>query len=120
MNLGKKIELYAKHANISIRQLAMTTGINYNTLYAFVKRNGQKLPQEKIFKIAKALGVNEQCFLAGTYVEYTESDLTLQSTINDIVGECNSKQREDRLLIINDFLESNIDFIKQLITVLEK
>lgn len=121
MNIGEKIGIYTKQANISIRQLALEADLNYNTLYAFVKRGGKKLPDEQIVKIAKVLGISENTLKNGDEIEEarTEAEILLNTTINAIVGESSGKEREDKIYLINSFLEANSSLIKNIYRKLE-
>lgn len=58
MAVGKRIENLAKEKKISLRKIALNAGISYNTLYAIVKRDSNRIDLETLEKIAKALSVN--------------------------------------------------------------
>lgn len=122
MNIGEKIGIYAKQANISIRQLALEADLNYNTLYAFVKRGGKKLPDKQITKIAKVLGINENALKNVDDIEDipTEAEILLNTTIKAIVGESSGKERDNKLYLINSFLEANSSLIKSIYKKLEE
>lgn len=58
MAVGKRIESIAKEKKISLRKIALSAGISYNTLYAIVKRDSNRIDLETLEKIAAALEVD--------------------------------------------------------------
>lgn len=57
MNIYKKIIEAMEDNNINKRELSKKTGINFNTLRGYID-SANKIPLEKLSKIAKALGVS--------------------------------------------------------------
>lgn len=119
MTLGEKIGYFAKQKNISLRRLALESGINYNSLYAFVKRGGERLPDESIENIANVLEIKKKTLISEELVvdrkevNLTEAEAKLQATISSIVGLSTGKEREEKLYLINTFLETNAGLIKE-------
>lgn len=115
MTLGEKIEVYAKNNNISLRQLALESSINYNTLYAFVKRGGKTLTEESLRNVASALGISpEQLTSDEISIEERPSEATiaLNLTISSIIGQLTGGEAERMLYTINTFLEEQAHLIK--------
>ena len=57
MKPGEKIGKLAQDQGISLRKLAITADVPYNTLYAIVKRKSERVDVGTLMSIAKALGV---------------------------------------------------------------
>ena len=118
MNVGEKIGYYAKQKNITIRRLASESGINYNTLYAIVSRKSNKVSDDNLKKIAAILEIPiEQFDTDASLTETeapTEAEIKLSATISSIVGLSTGKEREDKLFLINSFLEANTGLIKNI------
>jgi len=110
MNVGEKIGYYAKQKKVTLRRLASESGINYNTLYAIVSRNSNRVSDENIKSIAKVLGIPAEDLETDTplreVAELSDAELKLSATINSIVGLSTGKDKEDKLYLINSFLEA--------------
>ena len=59
MALGNEVEIAIKERNMTIRDLSDKTGISYNTLYAFIKRDSDTITATNLFKILDVLYPNE-------------------------------------------------------------
>lgn len=65
MQIGQRIGQLAKEKNINLHQLAILSGVSYNTLYSIVRRNSSKVNPETLKKVAAALGVQEVELITG-------------------------------------------------------
>ncbi len=114
MYIGERIGFYASKRNVSIRQLAAECDINYQTLYNFIKRDGQKMDKNRLEKIANALDVKLEDLLITSTNEQrllTDAEFLLLSTVNSIVGTSTGDERENKLYLINSILETNSNLI---------
>ena len=122
MSLGERIEHFAKVKHISLRQLALESSINYNTLYSFVKRGGSRLPEDSLNSIAQALGITAEELEGENPSEKKLSDagIALAMTIGGIVGDLTGEERDNMVLLINSFLKANTGFIRGIYDKLKK
>lgn len=124
MSIGEKIKQYASLKKISLRRLASEAEINYNTLYALISRKSNSISIDNINKIAKVLGIPAEALL-GTDNSVIESDITdadikLATTINAIIGVSKGEERENKLYLINSFLEADADLIENIYEAITK
>ena len=118
MTIGEKIGFYAKQKNITLRRLASESEINYNTLYAIVSRKSNRVSDENLIKIAEVLEIPVEQFGADASVTEsdapTDAEIKLSATISSIIGLSTGKEKEDKLYLINSFLEANAGLIKNI------
>ncbi|WP_022775117.1 helix-turn-helix domain-containing protein [Butyrivibrio sp. AE2015] len=124
MNIGEKIGYYAKQKKITLRRLAIESGINYNTLYAIVTRNSNRVSVENIKSIAGVLGIPAEDLETDTplreFEELSDAELKLSATINSIVGLSTGKDKEDKLYLINSFLEAQSELISNCYSAMKR
>lgn len=58
MGVGSRIEMLCMDKGLSIRQLALKSGVPYSTLYSAIKRDSNGIDTDTLKKIAAALGVS--------------------------------------------------------------
>lgn len=122
MTIGEKIGYYAKQKNMTLRRLASESDINYNTLYAIVSRKSNKVSDENLKNIASVLEIPIEQF--GTDASVTEletpseAEIKLSATISSIVGLSTGKEKEEKLYLVNSFLEANSGLIKDIYSAL--
>lgn len=56
MTVGEQIEELVREQGTNLRQLAIRANVPYNTIYAIVRRNSDRIQWETLEKIAAALG----------------------------------------------------------------
>lgn len=56
MTVGERIETLVKSEGTNLRQLAIRADVPYNTVYAIVRRNSDRIQWETLERIADALG----------------------------------------------------------------
>lgn len=69
MGIGQRIKEVAKQKGLSIRQVAETAGVSYNTLYSITKRNSKRIQGDILQKVAAALGVSADVLLCGSELD---------------------------------------------------
>jgi len=57
MGLGKRIERLLSEKSITIKELSEISDVSYNTIYAMIKRDSNKVDPKTVEKIASALGM---------------------------------------------------------------
>lgn len=57
MGIGKRIERLLSEKSMTLKELSERTDISYNTIYAIIKRDSNKVDPNTVEKIAKALGM---------------------------------------------------------------
>lgn len=62
MSIGEKIEYKAKEKGMSLRKVAIESGMSYNSLYSFVKNKRNRIDPTTLSKIAKVLGTSTLYF----------------------------------------------------------
>ena len=120
MTKGELIGVCAKARGMSLRQLAAEADINYNTLYSAVTRKSNRISNDAIKKIAKVLEYPESRFIDEDLPAFSEKEEEseamerVMTTIDSIIGLSEGKEREEKLYLINDFLESNSLLIRRI------
>ena len=113
--MGELIGRLAKQKGISLRSLAAKTGMNYQTLYAAVKRKSSSIKPEYLPKLAAELDVSVE-YLTGIenpYDDLTYSEKELLRSIYHILDSVNPLDRRDMAHHIAYFLEQQKDLIVQ-------
>lgn len=113
--MGELIGRLAKQKGISIRKLASNVGMNYQTLYATVRRKGDSVNPKYIPLLAKELEVSEG-YLTGIenpYDDLTYYERELLNSIGHILSGVDQFDRGDLSLHIAFFLEQQRDLILQ-------
>jgi len=111
--MGELIGRLAKQKGISIRKLATSVGMNYQTLYSAVNRKSNRINSKYIPLIAKELGVSPE-YLTGIenpYDELSFSEKTLLRSIDYILAGVDDTEKSDMALHIAFFLEQQRDLI---------
>lgn len=85
MAIGERIGKIAKSKQIPLRQIALSAGISYNTLYAIVKRNSDRIEYETLKKIADVLDTTPAYLIGWNDAE--KMLLNSGHSINDIAVE---------------------------------
>lgn len=57
MGIGKRIDRLLSEKSMSLKELSELTEISYNTIYAIIKRDSNKVDPNTVEKIATALGM---------------------------------------------------------------
>lgn len=58
MGIGQRIKEISKSKGLTLRQLAQSTGISYNTIYSITKRDSERIQGNILQKISLALEVS--------------------------------------------------------------
>lgn len=113
MTIGEKIEREASIQGYNIRQLALTAGVKYSTLYAIIKRKSQRVDSNTLQKIADALNLTPEYFHENieNKIDLEDAEIIILETINGICGAKFGEERDNMLYLINDFLEANQTFL---------
>lgn len=124
MTIGEKIGIYAKQKNISLRQLAAESEINYSTLRSIVTRKSERVSAEYIRSLAAALEIPESALTEDVIISEaapkSEAEMKLEATINAIVGLSEGQEKEDKIYLINDILEANSSLIRNIFNALNE
>lgn len=80
MGAGARISEIAKKNGISLRKLAKSAGIPYNTLYSITQRDSGKISAEIAQKLAATLNIDINFLIYGSTIE--KSNLVLDK-VND-------------------------------------
>ena len=89
MTTGQRIGEYAKKQGMNLHQLAINSGVSYNTVYSIVKRKSDKVDSEIVSKIAAALSVSAYELSTG----FTEEEMIKQLDVDWANYEAANKGR---------------------------
>ena len=115
VTIGELVGRLAEQKGISIRKLALNVGMNYQTLYAAIKRKSEHIDPKYIPLLAKELDVTEG-YLTGIenpYDDLTYSERELLRSIEHIFSGVDKYDRGDMAMHIAFFLDQQRDLIIQ-------
>ena len=107
--IGTVLSEVLKEKNLSVNQLAQTSGVNVNTLYSIIKRNNTKVDIAVLLKICDVLNVNIERFYGDYVKEHTQLLTTDEKNILTTYRKLNPLGKEKAIDYISD-LADNIKY----------
>lgn len=102
MAIGKRLKELLQQRGMTVRELAVKSGISENTLYAIIKRDNKTLNPDIAAKISEALQISiDQIILWNEYVE--SARLEMQKIMNPPHPTSTDKE------IINEYADMGLD-----------